>query len=293
MPESLCAAHIQLPCRPRLTKLKPHFKTSLGVENMKRLTPILIFLISFQAHAIDWKENNAIGKLFASADVVGTFVLFDVAANQFVGHDKARAEQRFIPASTFKIPNTLIGLSVGAVKSVDEILPYGGKPQPFKTWEKDMGLREAITLSNVAIYQELARRIGIEQMQEGVLKLGYGNKNIGTQVDTFWLRGPLQISAVEQTQFLAKLAHEALPFPREHQEKTREIILLEKNADYALYGKTGWENAPNSGVGWWVGWVQKDNRIYAFALNIDIRNSSDVNKRVELGKESLKLLGVL
>lgn len=260
---------------------------------MKLLLKTIIFFISCHAHAVDWKENHAIEELFKSADANGTFVVFDVAANQFIGHDKARAERRFIPASTFKIPNTLIGLSVGAIKSVDEILPYGGQPQPFKTWEKDMGLREAIVLSNVAIYQELARRIGLEQLRESVSKLEYGNKNIGTSVDTFWLLGPLKISAVEQTQFLAKLAQDALPFPHEHQEKTREIILLEKSVGWTLYGKTGWENAPGPGVGWWVGWVQKDNRIYAFALNIDIHNTTDASKRIELGKASLKLLGIL
>jgi beta-lactamase class D len=130
-------------------------------------------------------------------------------------------------------------------------------------------------------------------MRENVAKLGYGNEEIGTSVDTFWLLGPLRISAVEQTQFLANLAQEALPYPRTVQEKVREIIVVEKSANGMLYGKTGWENAPGPGVGWWVGWVQKDKRIYAFALNIDMQNASDANKRVELGKASLAALGVL
>src|SRR5690606_10185028 len=120
----------------------------------------------------------------------------------------------FVPASTFKIPNTLIGLATGAVKSVDEIFPYGGQPQPFKTWEKDMGLREAITLSNVPVYQELARRIGLERMQLNLLNMDFGNNEIGTVVDRFWLDGPLKISAVEQTRFLAKLAQGQLLFPQ-------------------------------------------------------------------------------
>ena len=50
--------------------------------------------------------------------------------------------------------------------------PTAGSRSRFKTWEKDMGLREAIKVSNVAIYQELARRIGLERMREGVRKLG-------------------------------------------------------------------------------------------------------------------------
>jgi beta-lactamase class D len=228
-------------------------------ENMKYL--LVILLLISQVHAADWEESPKVAELFKSVSVNGTFVLYDVTAQRFIGHDQTRAEKKFIPASTFKIPHTLIGLSVGAVKSVGEVLPYGGKPQPFKTWERDMGLRDAIAMSNAAIYQELARRIGLDQMRINVSKLGYGNEDIGTSVDTFWLLGPLSISAVGQTQFLAKLAQEALPYPQTFQEKVREIIFVEKSANGVLYGKTGWENAPGPGVGWWVGWVQKDNRI--------------------------------
>ncbi len=260
---------------------------------MKNFLSVVIILLTFQAQAADWEESHKVGELFKNAGVNGTFVLYDVTAQSYYVHDRIRAETRFVPASTFKIPNTLIGLSTGAVKSVDEIFPYGGQPQPFKTWEKDMGLREAITLSNVPVYQELARRIGLEQMQHNLLNMDFGNNEIGTVVDRFWLDGPLKISAVEQTRFLAKLAQGQLPFPQEFQESVREILLTEQGENWKLYGKTGWENAPDPGVGWWVGWVEKDGCIYAFALNIDIQNAADVNRRLELGKASLKALGVL
>ena len=220
-------------------------------------------------------------------------MLYDVTAQRVIGHDATRANTRFVPASTFKIPHTLIGLSVGAVKNVDEVLPYGGKPQLMKTWEKDMSLREAIPLSNVPIYQELARRIGLERMREAVSRMNFGNGEIGTVVDTFWLVGPLQISAIAQTRFLAQLAQETLPFPKPPQANVREIIRLEQGDTWTLYGKTGWANAPNPGVGWWVGWVQKGERVYAFAVNLDIQNAADAPKRIELGKSSLKALGVL
>jgi beta-lactamase class D len=68
---------------------------------------------------------------------------------------------------------------------------------------------------------------------------------------------------------------------------------LDQGANWTLYGKTGWENASNQGVGWWVGWVQKDGQVYAFALNLDIQKPSDAGRRVELGKASLKALGIL
>jgi len=69
-----------------------------------------------------------------------------------------------VPASTFKIANTIIALETGVVKDENEIIPYGGRP--FKHWEKDMSMREAIALSAVPIYQELARRIGLERYRE-------------------------------------------------------------------------------------------------------------------------------
>ena len=296
MPRSRVQAVNDLPTinRPYGTKRAEQLLSKK--ENMKYFLAAVIILFTCQAQAASWEENPKVGELFTSAGVKGTFVLYDVTAQTYRGHDQARAERRFVPASTFKIPNTLIGLSVGAVASVDEVLPYKGPPQPLiqaQAWAKDMGLREAIALSNVPIYQELARRIGLERMRENVARMDYGNKEIGTTVDNFWLIGPLKISAVEQTQFLAKLTQDALPFPPTFQQSVREIVLLEQGANWKLYGKTGWENAPGQGVGWWVGWVQKDDHVYAFALNMDMQTAADASKRVELGKASLQALGIL
>jgi len=260
---------------------------------MRLLTHLMPVLFILQGCASHWTHSPEVEQLFNSADVTGTFVLYDVESDKLVGHNYPRSKTRFVPASTFKIPNSLIGLTVEAVMSVDEILPYGGQSQPFDIWEKDMGLREAIPLSNVPIYQELARRIGLERMRQYVRKLDYGNEDIGMTVDNFWLEGPLKISAVEQVQFLAKLAQSKLPVSKSVQDSVREIVFLEQSDNLELYGKTGWENVPDPGVGWWVGWVRKDGRVYAFALNMDIQQASDARKRVELGKASLKALGVL
>jgi len=260
---------------------------------VKYLFTIVMLLLVNPAHAIDWQDSPEVKKLFNAAGMQGTFVLYDAAEDRFIGHDLARAETRYVPASTFKIVNSLIGLSVGAVKDVDDVLPYGGKPQPYKTWEQDMGLRAAIKISNVPVYQALARRIGLEAMQDGVDEIDYGNGEIGSVVDRFWLEGPLMISAVEQARFLARLARNELPFPKEIQAKVRDIVQLEQNEHWTLYGKTGWAGAAKPNIGWWVGWVQKGDKLYSFALNIDMQQPSDAAKRTELGKASLKALGVL
>jgi beta-lactamase class D len=245
------------------------------------------------AHATETVDSPALARVFKSAGVTGTFVLYDVQADRMTVHNRKRASKRYFPASTFKIPNTLIGLSTGAVSNVDEVLPYGGKPQRLKVWEQDMSLREAIKVSNVPVYQELARRIGMQRMRDELPKLNYGNNKIGTVIDRFWLGGPLAISAVEQTRFLAKLSEDQLPFSASAMAATRDIILQFKTGNAALYAKTGWTDAPNPDIGWWVGWVRREGRTYAFALNIDIVSDEDGAKRVPLGRAGLDALGVL
>jgi len=177
---------------------------------------------------------------------------------------------------------------------VDEVLPYGGKPQRIKEWERDMGLREAIKISNVPIYQELARRIGIERMREGVKKLGYGNMEIGNVVDRFWLDGPLAISAIEQAEFLQRLIKGSLPINPDAMRAVKEITLLEKTDAYELHAKTGWFVGPTPPqIGWWVGWIERENKVYPFALNFDMTKDEDAAKRILIGRECLKALGKL
>lgn len=122
---------------------------------MKYLAFILLTIISHTIYPIGSDNNQGIGKIFIDFGFEGTFVLFDINKNSYTIHNIERAEKRYIPASTFKIPNTLIGLQVKAVENVDEVLPFGGKDQPIKLWEQEMSLRDAIKISNVPIYQSL------------------------------------------------------------------------------------------------------------------------------------------
>jgi beta-lactamase class D len=226
--------------------------------------------------------------------VEGTFLLLDERRGELRGHNRSRAEQRFSTASTFKIANALIGLSLGAVGSVDELIPYAGDANPFmREWLEPMGLRGAMRLSNVPLYQELARRIGLARLREAIQRLHYGNEQIGRNVTSFWLRGPLAISAVEQTRFLSGLAHQRLPFPRSAQQRVAEITRVDSGPGWSLHAKTGWQNAPGAGVGWWVGWVQRGDQVTPFALNLVMVGAADAPKREQLGRASLRMLGIL
>lgn len=265
---------------------------------MKKIQFISILFI-FQwmvmpSFAQTWQDSPDIEKIFTDAQVTGTFVSYDVSSKKLTGFNQQRASTPFRPASTFKITNSLIALATGTVKNVDEILPYGGGSYAIKTWEHDMSLRQAISISNLPLYQGVARRIGLEKMQTYLELFHYGNMQSGDKVDRFWLDGPLKISAIEQTLFLANLAQGTLPIDSEIQDHVREILLLESGENWKLYGKTGWfDKDEDHGTGWWVGWIEKDQRIYAFALNLDGKfGQESLQQRLELGKASLCTLGL-
>jgi len=258
------------------------------------LMAVALLALPTDAAAAPWREEPAVAALFHQAGVEGTFVLLEERSGELRGHNRTRAEQRLVPASTFKIANALIGLSMGAVGDVDEVIPYTGDANPFmREWLEPMGLRGAMKVSNVPLYQELARRIGLQRMRKAIGRLGYGNEQIGSDVTTFWLLGPLTISAVEQTRFLSRLAHQSLPFPHKAQQQVAEITRVDAGPGWSLHAKTGWQNAPGAGVGWWVGWVQRGDRITPFALNLALAGASDAPKREELGRASLQALGIL
>ncbi|MBS7662671.1 class D beta-lactamase [Pseudomonas lalucatii] len=260
---------------------------------MQRMLCGVLLVLVGHAQALDWQDSPAVSRAFAQAGATGTFVLHEVGSDRLQGHNRRRAATRYSPASTFKIANSLIGLATGAVASVDEVFPYDGQPQFLKSWERDMGLREAIRVSNLSAYQMLARRIGLPRMRRQVAALVYGNGEVGTAVDRFWLDGPLAISAVEQAEFLARLSQDRLPLAPAIQAKVREISLLEQGPGWRLYGKTGWATSVEPAIGWWVGWLEQDGKGYSFALNMDIHGPAELPRRMALGKASLRALGLL
>jgi beta-lactamase class D len=259
--------------------------------SMKSFAVLLLsFLIIHRIGiAAEVREAPELAKWFEAEGVSGAFVLRDVGKDELVIYQRERASTRYVPASTFKIPNSLIGLHVGAVRDVEEVLPYGGGKQRIAAWEKDMNLRDAIRVSNVPVYQELARRIGLERMAENIRAFDYGNREIGAVVDRFWLDGPLKISAIEQTDFLAKLVLRKLPVAERAIVGVEEITLLERNERWSLHAKTGWQPP----IGWWVGWVKRGDRLTTFALNMDIPKETDAPKRIVVGKACLRALGVI
>ncbi|MBY4896094.1 class D beta-lactamase [Cupriavidus sp. AU9028] len=237
--------------------------------------------------------RNDLMAYFRQLDVEGCFALLDTSSGRPVLVNARRAQTRMVPASTYKVPHSVIAFETGVVADPEQVQPYGGGRARFPQWERDMSLREAIAASNVPLYQGVARRIGMQRMQAWVDRLDYGNRQLGQQVDQFWLRGPLAISAVEQTRFLARLATGQLPASQRSQRWVREMMRVESTPQYSVYAKTGWAMDDGLSLGWWVGWVEREGRIHPFALNMDLPRDELAAHRMPIAKAMMEDLGVL
>jgi beta-lactamase class D len=234
----------------------------------------------------DWE------RYFTQAGVTGTLVILEDGSRAAQVYDAARAATGFLPASTFKIPNSLIALETGVVSGPDTVFPWDGRKRFLDAWNRDLTLAEALRVSCVPVYQELARRIGQERMQWWVKALDYGNADIGEALDTFWLEGRLRISALEQVAFLQRLANGGLPLSQRTMDAVRDMLVEERAGAGVLRAKTGLTARESPNVGWWVGWVEKGGKRWFFALNIDSARLEDLEARKNVVKAVLAAEGM-
>lgn len=187
---------------------------------------------------------------------------------------------RTAPASTFKIPNTLIALETGVITDVDAVVEWDGTPQPIAPWNRDHSTRTAMRDSVVWFYRDVARRIGAERMHDGLQRIGYGRDFRG-QHDLFWLNGDLEISPIEQVVFLSRLFNGKSAAHPAHVATVRELILhpggrvygfddlpLEWPRGAELRAKTG--NAVNGErrTSWLVGEARCAGEGFVFAARV-------------------------
>lgn len=256
------------------------------------LTACSLPVSSLLSQSTSTQSTQAIAQLFDQAQSAGVLVIQRGQQIQVYGNDLSRADTEYVPASTFKMLNALIGLQHGKA-TTNEIFKWDGKKRSFAAWEKDMTLGEAMQASAVPVYQELARRIGLELMQQEVQRIQFGNQQIGQQVDNFWLVGPLKVTPKQEVQFVSALAREQLAFDPQVQQQVKVMLLLQEQQAYRLYAKSGWGMDVEPQVGWLTGWVKTPQaEIVAFSLNMQMRNGMDPAIRLEILQQALAELGL-
>ena len=258
------------------------------------VSPLLALFTGLSAHKSDTVARPGWQPHFDAKGVRGTFVLFEPVNDRYLVCNAARADQRFIPASTFEIPSALAALEVGSIADENEVFRWDGKPRIRAAWERDHTLASGMRESVVWMFQEVARRTGRERMREWIDRLGYGNRDIRGGIDLFWLQGALRVSAREQVDFLRRLAEGALPATQRSQRLVREALVVERTRAHTLYAKSGSSGATRNAVWWWVGWIERKGRPAAvFAMNFAPAASSRFEDRFEIGRAILRDAGAL
>jgi beta-lactamase class D len=228
-------------------------------------------------------------------------VIFRLEDEKVWASGGARIRERFTPASTSKIPHALLALETGAVAGPEEQFEWDGQKRFVDSWNEDQTFGDAFQRSTVWIYQIVVPRIGAARLTEGLTAFGYGNAEIGgpESITRYWLEGPLAISATEQVEFLARLAHRTLPLSARTYEIAVPIMELDRGDGWTLYGKTGWKSVEGqTDIGWFVGWLEQSAGdapgTYAFALNMDMPGGmEEAPKRRAAVERALRAIGAL
>jgi beta-lactamase class D len=235
---------------------------------------ISFFILLLTACSSDVSVDNSLKKYFDENKVEGCFAIWDNVQNTFDIYNLGRyRDSAYLPASTFKIVNSLIALHTGKIFSDTVVIPWDGKVRSIATWNRDMSMREAFKLSNVGYYQEVARRIGRDTMQYWLDSMKYGTRKIRTRIDTFWLDNSLKVTPDEQLGLVKRLYFKQLPFTSRSQEIVTRMMLQEDSAKYKLSYKTGLGTLPNGHpLGWMIGWIEENRHVYFFVLNLESQN---------------------
>lgn len=255
-----------------------------------------LLFVSFKPS--EWKEQKSWKAYFDKENVKGTFLLYDLKKDNYLVYNAKRAKTGYLPASTFKIFNTLVGLETGVVDT-NVMIRWDGVRRWNADWNRDVKLKTAFQLSCVPCYQQIARKVGIERMKEWLQKANYGNMDVQvSNIDTFWLTGASRISAFEQVEFLKRIYKNDLLFSKSTVEQLKNIMITERKNEYVVRAKTGWTTQGKQNIGWYVGYIEKEDNVYFFALNIQkkIHKKGSGNfgpARKSISEKILKELNIL
>jgi beta-lactamase class D len=233
-----------------------------------------------------------LARIFESRGITATFIAESVLRDARWTYNESRSRQRFAPASTFKILNTLVALDAGVANVDNTVFEWDGVEHRVAAWNGDHSLASAFRVSCVWCYRQLAREIGRGRYEQVLGQLAFGNQLVGERIDYFWLDGSLRISAAEQVAFLRGLVERRLPFAAADIEAVESFMLAEQTDDYAIYGKTGWAMTSPQ-VAWYVGFARTAGETWLFALNLQPDSDEQASLRRELALEALRSVKII
>ena len=220
--------------------------------------------------------DNSFKKYFDEQKSDGCFAMFNNGNGQFTIYNLPRyRDSAFLPASTFKIINSLIGLQTGKIIDDSMVIRWDGRVRGVPEWNQDLSMHRAFRVSAVPYYQEVARRIGKDTMQHWLDSLAYGTKKIKPAIDTFWLDNSLKITPDEQLGVVKRLYFKQFPFFDNYEQIVMNAMLMEDKPTHRLSYKTGLGlKEDGTPITWVIGWIEENGHPYFFVLNMETKDKS-------------------
>ena len=196
--------------------------------------------------------------------------------------EEGNCDERMSSASTFKIAISLMGFDSGIFTSPEapkwpfqegyvDWSPKWRQDTTPKSWMRD----------SVVWYSQLAtEQLGQERFAAYVDTFGYGNRDVSGDkgmsngLTNAWLSSSLQISPVEQVDFITRMITGKLPVDQFSVEQTKALMKVKEPIDgWTVYGKTGAglpfgeddKRLKGKPFSWYVGWAENETRTIVFA----------------------------
>jgi beta-lactamase class D len=212
------------------------------------------------------------------AETLCTLVIDAETAVVLENHGDCRS--RATPASTFKIPLAVMGYDAGLLADAhNPVMSFRiGDPDWGANWKRDTDPTDWMRHSVLWYSQRLTEALGAETLTRYAAAFGYGNADFSGDpgfdngLERAWISSSLQVSPLEQAEFLRRLIRAELPLSAAAMAQTRQIVETRAVGDWIIHGKTGSaypRRADRSfdyarGWGWYVGWAQDGERTLIF-----------------------------
>ncbi len=246
---------------------------------MTRLTDVLSLVNLFFIFSLFAEEN---------------FLLIDGQSNEKLIEIGSDVDEPLTPCSTFKIALSLMGFDSGILQDENTpVWPYQeGYDDFLESWKNPQTPQSWMKNSCVWFSRVLAADLGIKKFTFYLSVLDYGNQDMSGGLTNAWLSSSLKISVREQVTFIQNMLQGKLLISSYALHKTRSLLFLEELPNgWQLFGKTGWSGSTSkfdgkNEIGWFVGWVEKGEKILPFAYNIQ-KEKIDLSQRIPRVKQLL------
>jgi bla regulator protein BlaR1 len=265
----------------------------MGVFVASQIPIFSVMAYDDQRYEFDGKRTiyENLSKYFAEYE--GSFVLYDLQADQYRIYNENKSTFRVSPNSTYKIYSALFALESNIITRENSTMKWNGKQYPYDSWNRSQNLSTAMKSSVNWYFQDLDKKVHLNNIQHYLKQINYGNYNLSGGVSQYWIESSLKISPIEQVQLLKAFYRNEFGFKKKNVQTVKEVIQLEEKDGAQLSGKTGTGSVNGKNInGWFIGYVETKKNTYFFATNIQNENNTYGSKAVEISKAILKDKGI-